>query len=247
MADTDTHWISLIVPMLNEAGSIQATLNALQPWRALGAELIVVDGGSADGSVALAQPLADQVVIAERGRAAQMNAGALLAGGRYLMFVHADTGLAAINPEHFESRLLARQPAWGRFDVRITGNSIWLGVVAFMMNWRSRLTGIATGDQAIFVQRQIFESIGGFPAQPLMEDIELCRQLGRLKTRHRASAIAYGRPWFVRDRVVTSGRRWEANGVWYTIVCMWRLRWLYWRGTSAEKIATVYHAMKKGG
>ena len=239
-------WVSLIIPMLNEAQSIEQTLTTLQVWRQSGAELIVVDGASQDDSVQLAEPLVDRVVESPRGRAIQMNAGADCAQGAYLMFVHADTGLQSIHPERFKKRLLKRQPAWGRFDVNIIGSSPWLKMVAFMMNWRSRLTGIATGDQCLFVQSALFRQLGGFPVQPLMEDIELCKQLGRISTSRWASSVKYGSPMFLRAKVNTSGRRWEANGVWYTIRMMWTLRWRYWRGMSAEALAKQYHGMRRG-
>ncbi|HSQ72224.1 MAG TPA: TIGR04283 family arsenosugar biosynthesis glycosyltransferase, partial [Rubrivivax sp.] len=163
-----------------------------------------------------------------RGRAVQMNAGTARASAALLLFLHADTQL----PPGADLRVrqaVARGAAWGRFDVRIDGRPRMLRVVAALMNWRSRWTGIATGDQAIFVTRTAFERVGGFPVQPLMEDIELSRRLKRL-----------GRPACLRDRVRTSGRRWEQRGVWRTIVLMWWLRWRYWRGESAQSLAEAY-------
>ncbi len=228
--------LSIVVPVLDEAAGIEPVLAALQPLRARGVELIVVDGGSRDGTPALAAPLADAVIDAPRGRARQMNAGADIARGPALLFLHADTRL----PDGADARIaavlgltrtdgLAAPAGWGRFDVRIDGRSAWLPVVAAMMNRRSRWTGIATGDQAIFVRRAWFERVGGFPDQPLMEDIELSRRLRAL-----------GRPACLRDRVVTSGRRWDSRGAWRTIVLMWRLRWRYWRGESARALAEAY-------
>ncbi len=222
---------SIVVPVLNEAAGIAAALRALAPLRARGHEVIVVDGGSSDGTAALAQPFADLVLASPRGRARQMNAGARAASHPLLLFLHADTWL----PEDAEAALhaaLARGARWGRFDVRIVGRSRMLALVAAMMNLRSRLTGIATGDQAIFVLRALFEQVGGYPEQPLMEDVELSRRLSRL--------VTIERPACLRQRVRTSGRRWEQRGVWRTIVLMWRLRWRYWRGESAEVLARAY-------
>jgi rSAM/selenodomain-associated transferase 2 len=221
--------LSIVMPVLDEAAGIVATLEALAPLRARGAELIVVDGGSRDATVARAQGLADVVLDGPRGRARQMNAGAAVARAPTLLFLHADTRL----PERAE-RLIAQALgvaplAWGRFDVEIEGRSPMLRVVAAMMNARSRLTGIATGDQAMFMTRAAFENAGGFPDQPLMEDIELSVRLKRLST-----------PVCLRERVITSGRRWEQRGVWRTIVLMWRLRLLYAVGVSADRLAPWY-------
>ena len=219
---------TIVVPALDEAGDIEAALQALAPLRARGAEVIVVDGGSADGTAQLAKPLADRVLVSPRGRARQMNAGAAAARGDVLLFLHADTRL----PEAADAALhqaVARGAAWGRFDVQIDGRPRMLRLVAALMNQRSRLTGIATGDQAIFVRCDLFQRIGGFPDQPLMEDIEISRRLRAL-----------ARPCCLRQRVVTSGRRWESRGVWRTIFLMWRLRWRYWRGESAQTLAEAY-------
>jgi len=220
--------LSLVVPALNEAAGIAATLQALAPLRAARHEVIVVDGGSSDSTAALAAPHADHVLTSERGRAAQMNTGAALAQGDWLLFLHADTRL----PPGAEAALqhAARQGArWGRFDVRIEGRSPWLPLIATLMNTRSRLTGIATGDQAIFVEAALFRQLGGYAALPLMEDIELSRRLR-----------ATSRPACLRARVLTSGRRWERRGVWRTVWLMWRLRWRYWRGTPADELARAY-------
>lgn len=221
--------LSIIIPALNEAASIGATLEALRSPRGRGVEVIVSDGGSEDGTPLLAIPRADRVLSAPRGRSRQMNAGAAAAEGGVLLFLHADTRL----PEQADSLVLdglaASNRLWGRFDVRIAGRPWLLRLVACLMNRRSRWTGIATGDQAIFVRRDVFETVGGFPDQPLMEDIELSRRLRRL-----------GPPLCLHERVITSGRRWEERGVWRTIWLMWRLRWLYWRGVPAERLAEEY-------
>lgn len=220
--------LSVVVPVLNEAAGIAHTLRALAPLRARGAEVLVVDGGSSDGTPLLAQPHADTVLTGPRGRARQMNAGAASARGQVLLFLHADTVLP---PEADRLLLgaLGHGALWGRFDVHIVGRHPMLRVVARLMNWRSRWSGIATGDQAMFVWRDVFERVGGFPDQALMEDIELSTRLRRLSP-----------PACLRQRVATSGRRWETRGVWTTIFLMWRLRWRYWRGESAQSLAEAY-------
>lgn len=232
--------LSVVVPMLNEAAALPELLAHLQALQADGCEVLLVDGGSHDGSAAMARAAGFTVVDAARGRARQMNAGARQAGGEVILFLHADTRLPdqaaqqvaqalGVPPGARAAPPRSGAPMWGRFDVRISGRSPWLSVVARMMNLRSRLSGIATGDQAIFVRRSAFEACGGFPDQPLMEDIELSRRLKRLS-----------RPACLRARVTTSGRRWESRGVWRTIVLMWRLRLAYWLGASAESIARAY-------
>ena len=216
--------LSIIVPVLNEASHIAATLHALAPLRERGHEVLVVDGGSSDSTVACCEGLADRVLQAPRGRARQMNAGAAVATHTTLLFLHADTTLPAA-----ADKAIAQAPTWGRFDVHIAGRSPMLVVVAALMNLRSRYTGIATGDQALFVRRDLFQRVGGFPDQPLMEDIELSRRL---------RAIAP--PLCLRQRVTTSGRRWEQRGVWRTIALMWLLRWRYWRGVAPDVLARAY-------
>ena len=219
--------LAIVVPMLDEAATLPALLVHLAGWRARGCEVVLVDGGSRDDSVAMARAAGLRVVVAERGRARQMNAGAQACGRALLLFLHADTRL----PEAADAMVCAALAvqAWGRFDVRIDGRPLMLRVVAALMNLRSRLSGIATGDQAIFVRRDVFEAVGGFPDQPLMEDIELSCRLLRVS-----------RPACLRARVRTSGRRWEQRGVWRTIALMWRLRWAYWRGVPAERLAEAY-------
>ena len=219
--------LAIVVPMLDEAATLPALLVHLAGWRARGCEVVLVDGGSRDDSVEMARAAGFRVLIAERGRARQMNAGAQACGRALMLFLHADTRL----PEAADAMVCAALAvqAWGRFDVRIDGRPLMLRVVAALMNLRSRLSGIATGDQAIFVRREVFEALGGFPDQPLMEDIELSRRLLRVS-----------RPACLRARVRTSGRRWEQRGVWRTIALMWRLRWAYWRGESAARLAEAY-------
>jgi rSAM/selenodomain-associated transferase 2 len=220
--------LSVIVPALDEAACIVPTLQALAHWRAAGHEVIVVDGGSHDATAALAAPLATAVLRSGRGRALQMNTGAAAATGEVLLFLHADTTLPA-EAATAVLQAVAGGARWGRFDVAIIGRSRWLPVVATLMNLRSRATGIATGDQALFVQRALFTQLGGYAEQPLMEDIELCRRL-------RARA----QPACLRLKATTSGRRWDQRGAWRTILLMWRLRWRYWRGESPEALARAY-------
>ncbi len=216
--------LSVVVPALNEARGIRAALEALAPLRARGHEVIVVDGGSADGTAELARGLCDRVLGAPRGRALQMNAGAGAASGDALVFLHADTRL----PQGADQLILEslRLSRWGRFDVEIEGRHRLLKVVACAMNLRSRLTGIATGDQAIFVRREAFP---GFPEIELMEDVAFCTRMKR-----------HGPPACLRQAVRTSGRRWEARGVLRTIFLMWRLRLLYFLGARPERLARLY-------
>lgn len=221
--------LSIIVPVLDEADGIADALHALKSQKDSGAEIIVVDGGSRDATVALATPLADRVITAARGRALQMNAGAAIASGRVLLFLHADTRLPDNAVQQVMAGLARTGRLWGRFDVRIAGRHPLLPVVAVMMNLRSRLTGVATGDQAIFVQQTLFATIGGFPAIPLMEDVALSSLLRRR-----------GPPLCLKARAVTSGRRWEKHGVMRTIVLMWRLRFAYWLGAAPAVLARTY-------
>ncbi len=220
--------LSIIVPTLDEAAGIGTLLASLQPARCQGHEVVVADGGSGDATRAIAAPLADRVIEAPRGRSAQMNAGAEQATGDALLFLHADTILPEGGIDAVRDALGAGA-LWGRFDVTITGTHRMLPVIATMMNLRSRLTGIATGDQALFVRRDAFVAAGGFPPIALMEDIALSRLLGRR-----------GRPACLRLRVTTSGRRWERHGVWRTILLMWRLRLSYFLGADPARLAAQY-------
>ncbi|MBT9476550.1 TIGR04283 family arsenosugar biosynthesis glycosyltransferase [Polaromonas sp.] len=219
--------LSVVIPALNESAGIQAALHALAPLRARGAQVVVADGGSTDDTVALANAV--QVIQTACGRALQMNAGAQQASGDTLLFLHADTRLPPDADKLIAQALASGAQVWGRFDVHIEGQSRMLRVIAAFMNRRSRWTGIATGDQALFMTRAAFDAVGGFPAQPLMEDIEMSARLLKLS-----------RPACLRARVVTSGRRWETRGVWRTVLLMWRLRLAYWRGAAPKQLAELY-------
>jgi len=221
--------LSIVVPLLNEAVNVPRLARRLLGLRERGAEVLVVDGGSDDGSGELLRASGLRVLDARRGRASQMNVGAAAASSDALVFLHADTELPPQADQLVEAALADGDRVWGRFDVRIAGRSPLLRLVAFGMNLRSRVTGIATGDQAIFVTRQAFASIGGYPDQPLMEDLELSRRL-----------LALSRPRCLRAKATTSGRRWESRGVCRTIVLMWQLRFAYWRGAAASELAKKY-------
>jgi rSAM/selenodomain-associated transferase 2 len=216
--------LSIVMPVLNEARGLRAALEALAPLRRRGHEVIVVDGGSDDGSAELAEGLCDRVLRSPGGRALQMNAGARAASGAALVFLHADTRLPPDAERAISEALRSR--AWGRFDVRIEARQPLLALVAGAMNARSRLTGIATGDQAIFVRRAAFRD---FPAIALMEDVAFSKLMK-----------AVSPPACLRERVLTSGRRWERRGVLRTILLMWRLRLAYALGADPERLAERY-------
>lgn len=221
--------LAIIVPVLNEGEGISDSLAALAPLREWGAAVIVVDGGSADETIRNALPLGDLVLTSRRGRAAQMNAGAAATDAGILLFLHADTRLPPEAGRLICDGLARTARPWGRFDVAISGAHPMLAVVAALMNARSRLTGIATGDQAIFMTRAAFDAIGGFPDLPLMEDIEASRRLKRLSP-----------PLCLAARAQTSGRRWEARGLWRTIFLMWSLRLRWFLGADAAALARAY-------
>jgi rSAM/selenodomain-associated transferase 2 len=221
--------LSVIVPCLDEAGILEARLGALQPLRRAGHEVILVDGGSTDGSVELARPLADRVLASPPGRALQMNLGAREARGSVLWFLHLD---CQPPPDAADAlrEALARGRCWGRFEVRLSGRAPLLRVVERMMSLRSRLTGIATGDQGIFVRRALFASAGGFAEIPLMEDIELSARLKRVTP-----------PVVVPLPIVASSRRWERQGILRTIVTMWVLRAAFWLGADPARLVRAYY------
>jgi len=223
--------LSIVIPALNEAAGIETCLATLAPLRPAGVELILVDGGSEDDTLARATPLVDLALCSPPGRARQMNLGARAARASRLMFVHADTRL----PDAAAARVIEALEAscWGRFDVTIEGRHRWLPMIAAAMNLRSRLTGIATGDQAMFLRRSTFERIGGFPDQPLMEDIEMSRRLKR-----------QGRPACLSQRVITDGRRWDTEGALRTLFKMWGMRLGYAVGASPHRLAKAYRQVR---
>ena len=225
--------LSIVMPCLNEAAGIAATLTRLQPLRARGIEVVVVDGGSSDDTLRLATPLADRAIVAPRGRASQMNAGAAIARGGALLFLHADCTLPAGADRLIIDGLAAGAKHWGRFDVAFDGAHACMRTVACMMNWRSRLTGIATGDQGIFVKRDLFLAHHGFPDIALMEDLALSKRLR-----------IHSAPLCLAERITPSARRWEERGVARTILLMWRLRLQYFFGVDPAKLALRYDSVR---
>lgn len=221
--------ISVVVPAFNGATTIERTLGGLQAMRRAGHEVIVVDGASDDETLLRARPLADKVLSATRGRASQMNAGAHIAQGDVLWFLHADSLPPVDADQLILDALIKKDAVWGRFDVRLSGSGLIYRIIELMMNNRSRMSGIATGDQGIFITRNTFIQAGGFPDIPLMEDIALSKRLR-----------AYGRPVCLRQKLITSSRRWDKRGVWRMVLMMWRLRLAYALGVNPQKLARLY-------
>ena len=219
--------ISIVIPVLNEEETIAATLTGLA--RCQFHELIVVDGGSSDRTAELCKRLGVTVLMSSRGRARQMNVGARRADGDVLLFLHADTRLPDSAFHDIEKAVSDPRCVGGRFDVQLDGAHWMLGVIGAMISLRSRLSGVATGDQAIFVRREIFAELGGYPDIPLMEDIAFSRLLK-----------GKGRVACLRSRVITSARRWERDGVWRTILKMWALKSLYLAGISPLRLKRYY-------
>ncbi|HEB85892.1 MAG TPA: glycosyltransferase [Gammaproteobacteria bacterium] len=221
--------LSIIIPVLNEGPKLAHYLSLLQGYREVGHEIILVDGGSTDATLRQAQGRVDKIVETDRGRARQMNAGAEQAQGEVLLFLHADTRLPE-NADGLIREALETGRVWGRFDVRLSGQAWLLRVIETFMNWRSCLTGMATGDQAMFVLREAFVHLGGFADIPLMEDLELSRRLKRISA-----------PCCLRPRVITSSRRWETRGVLRTVLLMWGLRLAWFFGVSAARLHRIYY------
>jgi len=218
---------SIIIPTLNEEKTIESCLSALQPLRS-NCEIIIVDGGSTDNTRVIAKSQADKVVSSDKGRARQMNNGARYASGNVLIFLHADTSLPENALQLIQQKLNSSRK-WGRFDIQLSGNHFMLKVIAQMMNWRSRLTGIATGDQVIFVTRQAFEKAGQYPEINLMEDIAICKALKKISL-----------PICLKAKVISSGRRWERYGIYKTILLMWNIRLRYFFGADPQTLAFLY-------
>ncbi len=223
--------LSIIIPALNEEQVIAQTLRALEPLRARGVEVIVVDGGSGDNTSVIARELSDRVRAAPRGRATQMNAGAAVASGEALLFLHADSQL----PYQADDLVLSalESSRWGRFDVRLSGSHHVFRIIETLMNLRSRLSRIATGDHGIFVKRDTFFAQGGYPEIELMEDVALSKRLKRV-----------GRPACLRQKILTSTRRWEEKGIMRTVVKMWILRLAYFLGASPQRLARIYEQQR---
>lgn len=220
--------VSIIIPVLNEAKHLVEGLNKLQSYRKQGHEIVMVDGGSADDTVKLAADLSDKVIRSDRGRARQMNAGANIASGDVLLFLHADTVLPENACELIESSFCDGRK-WGRFDVKLSGTRNVFRVIETLINWRSRITSVATGDQAIFISREMFDRVGSFPDIPLMEDIAISKSLRHIS-----------KPACLTSVVVTSSRRWEKHGVLKTVLLMWFLRFLYFIGVSPDRLVRLY-------
>lgn len=222
--------VSILIPALNEAENLSRLLPTLQVARRDGHEVILCDGGSQDDTLAIAAQYADRVLSTARGRALQMNTAAQHATGSVLIFLHADTQ----PPPNFATlvceQLKTSGRPWGHFDVALDTRRPTLKLVQAMMNRRSRWTGIATGDQTIFLLRGVFLRVGGYPNIALMEDIALSRALKKV-----------GPPIVLHTKVRTSARRWEQHGIWRTILTMWRLRLAYWLGADPDKLAAQYY------
>lgn len=224
---------TIVIPTLNEESEIHACLMRLQALRAQGFEVIVVDGGSVDNTVHFAANLCDQIISSGSGRAQQMNAGARLAHGHLIFFLHVDSQL----PDNFSEMIASITGAstkpepfcWGRFDIKLSGKHWLFRVIETMMNGRSRLTGIATGDQVIFMSQELYKAVDGFPEIALMEDIAMSRSLKRVCA-----------PLCLRQKVTTSSRRWEQHGIINTIIKMWRLRLSYFLGVDPATLAKQY-------
>lgn len=237
--------VSIIIPVLNEAGNLAHLFTNINKLNPKPQQVILVDGGSTDDSIDIIRSFINelmsyndckidwQMTESKAGRALQMNTGAALATAEILLFLHADTRLPIDTIESISEAM--KRAEWGRFDVQIDSRQLMLKLVSQMINWRSKLSGIATGDQAIFISQSLFEQIGGYPNQALMEDVELCKQLKGKQSK------GIAKPACLKNKVITSARRWQQHGTWRTILLMWHLRFDYWRGVSADNIKQRYY------
>jgi rSAM/selenodomain-associated transferase 2 len=221
--------LSIIVPVRNHARTIGAVLHALKPFRDRNAEIVVVDGGSTDDTAMLARPLADQVIRSPQGLARQMNEGAKVANGFIFLFLRPETVLPLDADTQVMYGRSRDTSVWGRFDLRIQGRHMLLPLVARYLNWRSRASGTATGDQAIFVQRETFFRIGGFKPMPVMADVELCQRLKAISP-----------PICVNSRVTVPGEPYDRDGIWKTLRAMTAMRWRYRMGAKPDDLAKRY-------
>ncbi|MDC3332609.1 TIGR04283 family arsenosugar biosynthesis glycosyltransferase [bacterium] len=222
--------LTIVIPTFNEALNIRGFLQKLQPLRAQGCEIILADGDSEDGTPIIAKMWVDQVVVAPKGRAQQMNAGALRARGNKLLFLHADTSLPSNIIDWLKWFVVQPEQSWGFFCVRLSGKSVAFRVIEKCINVRSRLTAVATGDQAIYVGRDQFRALGGFDDIPLMEDVSLSKTLKKISP-----------PTIWDSPVITDSRRWEKRGTVATVLLMWKLRLMYWLGVSPNYLAKKYY------
>ena len=220
-------FVSIIIPVLNEEQSINALLQQLQSYRLQGHEIIVVDGGSQDETIKVAKSLCDQLISSEAGRARQMNKGAELSKNEILWFLHADTIIPDESVESIQQALSEND--WGRFDIHLSGTHFLFRIIEKMINIRSCVFSIATGDQGIFLKRSIFKTVNGYSNIPLMEDVELSKKLKKIS-----------RAVCLNNKLTTSSRRWEKNGILITVFLMWKLRFLYWLGMSAKRLSLQY-------
>jgi rSAM/selenodomain-associated transferase 2 len=230
-ADAGAQRLSVVIPVLNDRNALVRLLGDLQWLRSAGHQLIVVDGGSGDGSLGSAQALADRVMISQAGRATQMNAGAAIVNTSHIWFLHADTRVSRQACECLLQVIRASsEPCWGRFNVRLDDADYVFRVISFFMNVRSCVSGVATGDQGIFVHRRLFQMVDGFPRIALMEDIALSKQLRRTM-----------RPRCLREPLQVSARRWREHGIVKTVLLMWGLRLLYVVGMSPKVLHGWYY------
>jgi rSAM/selenodomain-associated transferase 2 len=221
--------LSIIIPTLNEGENILPTLTCLDQLEKHTIEIILVDGGSQDNTLEISRPYVDTILTSGKGRARQMNLGAKHASGHILWFLHADSLIPDNADQLIINNLQQTHYAWGRFNIQLSGSKWVFRIIERFINTRSRLTSIATGDQGIFVLRKEFEKINGYADIPLMEDIELSKQLKKISS-----------PACLKQTIMTSSRRWESNGIIKTVMLMWYLRFAYFTGTPAAKLAQLY-------